>query len=115
VDALEEVGVEVHPAPSTIRTIQDKLQQKVHLQSHAILVAPFIEIVEPSVQGLKEAAACLGLLLMLKSRMLTCDGRGNFVLCDLSHVQDTLKFLNGRPLYAEEWAPFVKEIIVMPR
>jgi phosphoribosylaminoimidazole carboxylase (NCAIR synthetase) len=50
VDVLEEVGVEVHPALSMIRTIQDKLQQKVHLQSHAIPVAPFIEIVETSVQ-----------------------------------------------------------------
>ena len=113
VDVLEEVGVEVHPAPSTIRTIQDKFQQKVHLQSHALPVAPFLEVVEPSVQGLKEAAARLGLPLMLKSRTLAYDGRGNFVLRDLSHVQDALDFLNGRPLYAEKWVPFVKEIAVM--
>jgi phosphoribosylaminoimidazole carboxylase len=113
VDVLEEVGVEVHPAPSTIRTIQDKFKQKVHLQSHALPVAPFLEIVEPSVQGLKEAAARLGLPLMLKSRTLAYDGRGNFVLRDLSHVQDALEFLDGRPLYAEEWVPFVKEIAVM--
>ena len=121
VDVLEDlqaqrtngVGVEVHPAPSTIRTIQDKFQQKVHLQSHALPIAPFLEIVEPSVQGLKEAAARLGLPLMLKSRTLAYDGRGNFVLRDLSHVQDALEFLNGRPLYAEQWVPFVKEIAVM--
>jgi phosphoribosylaminoimidazole carboxylase len=121
VDVLEEVqrqhadgvGVEVHPAPSTIRTIQDKFQQKVHLQSHALPISPFREIVEPSIQGLEEAAACLGLPLMLKSRTLAYDGRGNFVLRDLSHVQDALDFLNGRPLYAEKWVSFVKEIAVM--
>lgn len=119
VDVLEEVqrqdemGVKVHPAPSTIRTIQDKFHQKVHLQSHALPIAPFLEIAEPSVQGLEEAAASLGLPLMLKSRTLAYDGRGNFVLRDLSHVQDALDFLNGRPLYAEKWVSFVKEIAVM--
>ena len=121
VDVLEEVQrqstdgtvAEVHPAPSTIRTIQDKFQQKVHLQSHALPVVPFLEIVEPSVQGLKDAAARLGLPLMLKSKTLAYDGRGNFVLRDLSRVQEALDFLGGRPLYAEEWVPFVKEIAVM--
>lgn len=118
VDALEEVqrertGLEVHPAPSTIRTIQDKFQQKVHLQSHALPIVPFLDIVEPSVQGLEDAAARLGLPLMLKSKTLAYDGRGNFVLRDLSHVHDALEFLSGRPLYAEKWVSFVKEIAVM--
>ncbi|KAI0284009.1 ATP-grasp domain-containing protein [Russula aff. rugulosa BPL654] len=72
--------------------------------------AGVLPIVEPSVQVLKEAAA---LPLMLKSRTLAYDGRENFVLRDLSHVQDALEFPNGRPLYAEKWVPFVKEIAVM--
>ncbi len=117
VDVLEEeevqARVEVHPAPSTIRTIQDKFQQKVHLQSHAIPIAPFLNIVEPSIQGLKEAAARLGLPLVLKSKTLAYDGRGNFVLRDLSQAQNALEFLSDRPLYAEKWVPFVKEIAVM--
>lgn len=118
VDVLEEVqrqrtGVDVHPASSTIRTIQDKFQQKMHLQSHALPITPFLNIVEPSIQGLEEAAALLGLPLMLKSKTLAYDGRGNFVLRDLSHVQDALESLSGRPLYVEKWVPFVKEIAVM--
>jgi phosphoribosylaminoimidazole carboxylase len=112
-DALEDAQVEVHPTPSTIRTIQDKYRQKVHLQSHAIPVAPSVDIPEPTIQGIKEAAARLGLPLMLKSKTLAYDGRGNFVLRDLSLVQDALEFLGGRPLYAEKWVPFVKEIAVM--
>jgi phosphoribosylaminoimidazole carboxylase len=115
VDVLEEVEAEVkvHPAPSTIRTIQDKFRQKVHLQSHALPIAPFFDIAESTIQGIKEAAARLGLPLMLKSKTLAYDGRGNFVLRDLSQVQDALEFLSGRPLYAEKWVPFVKEIAVM--
>jgi phosphoribosylaminoimidazole carboxylase len=115
VDVLDEVAkeVEVHPAPSTIRTIQDKCRQKVHLQSHALPIAPFLDIPEPTIHGIKDAAGRLGLPRMLKSKTLAYDGRGNFVLRDLSHVQDALEFLSGRPLYAEKWVPFVKEIAVM--
>jgi phosphoribosylaminoimidazole carboxylase len=115
VDVLEEVEaqVEVHPAPSTVRTIQDKFRQKVHLQSHSLPVAPFLDIAEPTIHAIKDAVARLGLPLMLKSKTLAYDGRGNFVLCDLSHTQEALDFLSGRPLYAEKWVPFVKEVTVM--
>ena len=40
--------VEIHPAPSTIRTIQDKSCQKVHLQSHSLPIAPFLDV-EPTI------------------------------------------------------------------
>ena len=116
VGVLEELqqnsAVEVHPDPSTIRIIQDKFRQKVHLISRAIPVASFLPV-EPTVQGIADAAASLDLPLMLKSKTLAYDGRGNFVLRDLSHVQDALNFLGERPLYAEKWVPFVKEIAVM--
>ena len=72
VDVLEEVEaqVEVHPAPSTIRMIQDKFRQKVHLQSHFLPIAPFLEIAEPTIPAIKDAVARLGLPLMLKSKTL---------------------------------------------
>ncbi|KAI0250602.1 Phosphoribosylaminoimidazole carboxylase [Lactifluus subvellereus] len=116
VDVLEEVqhscSVEVHPDPSTIRIIQDKFRQKEHLLSHSLPVASFLPV-EPTAEGITDAAAHLGLPLMLKSKTLAYDGRGNFVLRDLSQVQDALDFLRKRPLYAEKWVPFVKEIAVM--
>jgi phosphoribosylaminoimidazole carboxylase len=116
VDVLEEVqiknGVEVHPNPSTIRIIQDKFCQKEHLQVHSLPVASFLPV-DPTAQGITDAAAALGLPLMLKSRTLAYDGRGNYVLRDLSQIQDALRTLSDRPLYAEKWVPFVKEIAVM--
>jgi phosphoribosylaminoimidazole carboxylase len=116
VDVLEEVqhscSVEVHPDPSTIRIIQDKFRQKEHLLSHSFPVASFLPV-EPTAEGITDAAANLGLPLMLKSKTLAYDGRGNFVLRDLSQLQDALDFLGERPLYAEKWVPFVKEIAVM--
>ncbi|KAI9466646.1 phosphoribosylaminoimidazole carboxylase [Lactarius psammicola] len=116
VDVLEEVqtshGVEVHPNPSTIRIIKDKFHQKEHLLSHALPVAPFLPV-DPTDQGIMDAVAALGLPLMLKSRTLAYDGRGNYVLRELSQIQDALDALDGRPLYAEKWVSFNKEIAVV--
>lgn len=51
-------------------TIQDKFRQKVCLQSHSVSVAPFLDLVEPAIHAIKDAAARLGLPLMLKSKTL---------------------------------------------
>ncbi|KAF8271676.1 Phosphoribosylaminoimidazole carboxylase [Lactarius quietus] len=116
VDVLEEVqtshGVEVHPNPSTIRIIQDKFRQKEHLQSHGLPVASCLPV-DSTGQGITDAIIALGLPLMLKSRTLAYDGRGNYVFSGLSQIQDALNALGERPLYAEKWVPFVKEIAVM--
>ena len=116
VDVLEEVrrthAMEVHPAPSTIRIIQDKFRQKEHLQFRGIPVATFRDVVSTP-GGIEDAASTLGLQLMLKSKTLAYDGRSNFVLHETSQVREALDFLGERPLYAEKWAPFDKEIAVM--
>ena len=69
--------------------------------------------VESTEQSIRAAADKLGLPLMLKSRTLAYDGRGNFVIRDLAQAQDAIAALGNRPLYAEKWVPFVKEIAVM--
>ncbi|KAH9065144.1 Phosphoribosylaminoimidazole carboxylase [Lactarius deliciosus] len=116
VDVLEEVqnshGVEVHPNPSAIRIIQDKFRQKEHLLSLSIPIAEFLPV-DSTDQAITSVAGVLGLPLMLKSRTLAYDGRGNYVLRELSQIQDALNALGGRPLYAEKWVSFVKEIAVM--
>ncbi|KAM0790013.1 hypothetical protein ACM66B_005342 [Microbotryomycetes sp. NB124-2] len=149
VDALEHVannfkqsggrsgkGVKVYPAPSVIRTIQDKYLQKVHLAQRGIPVAPFLQIKASPNSALAsnardvlrdsvlDAGKQFGYPLMLKSRHLAYDGRGNFALKSSEQIDEALQALipessleNGRPigerLYAEKWAPFVKEVAVM--
>ena len=116
VSVLEEVEAAVplgvHPSPATIRVIQDKFAQKVHLQAAACPVSEFMEV-ESNVGAIRAAAEKLGLPLMLKSRTLAYDGRGNFVLRDVAQAEEAIVALGGRPLYAEKWVPFVKEIAVM--
>lgn len=118
VDVLDEVqketGIEVHPSPQTIRIIQDKFNQKEHLRKHGLPLADYA-LVDPTPEGIKAVASHLGLPLMLKSRTLAYDGRGNYVLKNLDDnaISDALAVLSGRPLYAERWVPFVKEAAVM--
>jgi phosphoribosylaminoimidazole carboxylase len=79
-----------------------------------VAVAPF-EKVEKTEEGIKGVAGRLGLPLMLKARTLAYDGRGNSPLqsVESGDIQKSLEFLGDRPLYAEGWAPFVKEVAVM--
>jgi phosphoribosylaminoimidazole carboxylase len=112
-DALAQAdGCEIHPSPGTIKLIQDKLAQKQHLQSRGCPVSDYIAV-DSTVESIHAAAKKLGLPLMLKSRTLAYDGRGNFVLRDLDEAPAALAALGNRPLYAEKWVPFTHEIAVM--
>ncbi|KAJ7631984.1 phosphoribosylaminoimidazole carboxylase [Mycena polygramma] len=111
-DALSRVNCAVHPSPATLKIIQDKLAQKQHLRSLECPVSDFIGV-ESTLEAIHVAAEKLGLPLMLKSRTLAYDGRGNFVIRELSQASDALAALGNRPLYAEKWVPFTHEIAVM--
>jgi phosphoribosylaminoimidazole carboxylase len=125
VDALEEAQkiqkVDVQPAPSTLRAIQDKYLQKEWLSRHSIPVAPYL-IVEGGEAGVKGVGEKLGYPFMLKSRTLAYDGRGNYVVKSAEDTKSGLEALGAGPnidsssrrtLYAEKWIPFDKEIAVM--
>lgn len=105
-------GLAVHPSPSTIRIIQDKFAQKQHLLSHGSPVAPFVQV-NSTEDSIRDASATLGLPLMLKSRVMAYDGRGNFVVHKLDQAGEAIAAFGDRPLYAEKWVPFMKEIAVM--
>lgn len=115
-DILEQIEargkVSVHPSPATIRLIQDKYNQKVHLISHGIATADVVPV-ESSISGLEAAGAKFGYPYMLKSRRDAYDGRGNFVVNSKEDIEDALKFLNDRALYAEKFARFTHELAVM--
>ena len=64
-------------------------------------------------RGIGAASEKLGLPLMVKSRTLAYDGRGNYILNDLSQAQTAISSLGNRPLYAERLVSLSKEIAVM--
>lgn len=142
-------GIKVFPSPDIIGIIQDKYLQKAHLAQRGVPVAPFRPITVETetetsssssaaagtddplaalVPSVLAAGAEFGYPLMLKSRHLAYDGRGNYVLrsSEPSAVRAALEALipagslstpDAKPirdrLYAEKFAPFVKEVAVM--
>jgi phosphoribosylaminoimidazole carboxylase len=120
----EGIVKEVHPLPSTIALIQGKYAQKKHLVAQGLPVADFVAVGGESLQGTSASAQVEGVAaagkqfgfpLMLKSRTQAYDGKGNFVVKEANNAEEGVKALgNGsRGLYAEKWAPFVKEVAVM--
>ncbi|CAM0141396.1 phosphoribosylaminoimidazole carboxylase ade2 [Umbelopsis sp. WA50703] len=108
---LEKKGSTIHPSPSTILTIQDKYAQKQHLAAKGIPLAEYVET--PDRAAVVQAGQKFGYPLMLKSKTMAYDGKGNYVVKSEADIDDAMKTLSKTPLYAEKWAPFVKELAVM--
>ncbi|KAJ9153331.1 hypothetical protein P3X46_026779 [Hevea brasiliensis] len=112
-EKLEQQGVDCQPKASTIRIIQDKYLQKVHFSQHGIPLPEFMQIGD--LEGAKRAGELFGYPLMIKSKRLAYDGRGNEVAKSEEDISSAVTALGGfdRGLYVEKWAPFVKELAVI--
>uniref|UniRef100_A0A2N9GR31 phosphoribosylaminoimidazole carboxylase n=1 Tax=Fagus sylvatica TaxID=28930 RepID=A0A2N9GR31_FAGSY len=90
-EMLEQLGVDCQPKASTIRIIQMILK------------------------GAKRSGDLFGYPLMIKSKRLAYDGRGNAVAHSEEELSSAVAALGGfdRGLYVEKWAPFVKELAVI--
>ncbi|CDH51317.1 phosphoribosylaminoimidazole carboxylase [Lichtheimia corymbifera JMRC:FSU:9682] len=109
---IEKEGkVKVHPSAKTVQTIQDKYAQKQHLQAHGIPVAEYMET--PDADAVAAAGKQFGYPFMLKSKTMAYDGKGNYVVRSADDIPAAMEALKNLPLYAEKWAPFVKELAVM--
>ncbi|KAG0637181.1 putative phosphoribosylaminoimidazole carboxylase [Tuber brumale] len=112
-EELEASKVEVQPSWKTIRTIQDKYVQKSHLASNGVSTAESLSVESNTSAHLEDIGRRFGYPYMLKSRTLGYDGRGNYVVSGPESISDALEVLKDRPLYAEKWASFSKELAVM--
>uniref|UniRef100_A0A2P2KDZ8 phosphoribosylaminoimidazole carboxylase n=1 Tax=Rhizophora mucronata TaxID=61149 RepID=A0A2P2KDZ8_RHIMU len=112
-EKLEQQGVDCQPKASTIKIIQDKYLQKVHFARQGIPLPEFMQI--DSLEAAKRAGDLFGYPLMIKSKRLAYDGRGNAVAKSEEELPSAVAVLGGpsRGLYVEKWAPFVKELAVM--
>ncbi|XP_068661684.1 phosphoribosylaminoimidazole carboxylase, chloroplastic [Aristolochia californica] len=112
-EKLEQQGIDCEPRASTIRIIQDKYLQKVHFSQHGIPLPDFMQV--DDADSAAKAGDLFGYPLMIKSRRLAYDGRGNAVAHCKEELSDAVSALGGynRGLYAEKWAPFLKELAVI--
>ncbi|KAH9258933.1 phosphoribosylaminoimidazole carboxylase, ATPase subunit [Batrachochytrium salamandrivorans] len=112
VDALRHLQIEVQPPADTIEIIQDKFLQKQFFQSQGgIALGEFAKF--DSQAELDALVEEFGLPLMLKSRRLAYDGRGNFLCKTKEDLSVGVQALGGKDLYAEKFQPFTKELAVI--
>ena len=113
-DALERVseatGTPVHPAPETLRTIQDKLVQKRRLAEAGVPVPEFRGV--DTAEELREACDELGYPAMLKARTGGYDGRGNVPVGGPEEVEAAMADIAG-PAMVEEMVDFERELAVI--
>ena len=116
-DILDKVNDKklVLPSPSTMRLVQDKFIQK-QTFSNAGIPVPHFKAIE-SVDDMLKFGDENGYPFMIKTRTLGYDGYGNFTVNKPEDCQTAWdKFNSGerkRPLMAEKFVNFKKELAVM--
>ncbi len=108
--ALAEASAPVEPAPNTLATIQDKLEQMRTLEAAGIPLPRFRAVDDQA--DLLAARDDLGLPLMLKARTGGYDGRGTLALRDENDLEEALETIEP-PAMVEEFVAFERELAVM--
>jgi len=110
VNALESMpaGTVVFPPLDALRYAQDRLDEKRLFEKLQIPVPGYRPI--DSQQDLQDAATDIGLPLVLKTRRLGYDGKGQSVIRHKTDIPDAFATLGGSNLIAEQWIPFDREV-----
>ncbi len=110
VGAIEKIAdrVAVYPPPDALRNAQDRLKEKKLFESLGIPVAAYASV--DSEQDLRAAVDSIGLPLVLKTRRLGYDGKGQLVISDDSEISTSYAKLDGAQLIAEQWIEFDREV-----
>ncbi|MFC6720846.1 5-(carboxyamino)imidazole ribonucleotide synthase [Halobacteriaceae bacterium SHR40] len=106
----EETGTPVHPAPETLRLIQDKLVQKRRLEEAGIPVPDFRTV--DSAEDLRAALEDFGYPAMLKAREGGYDGRGNILVETEADVEDAFEAIEG-PAMVEKFVDYDRELAII--
>jgi len=108
---LESLGKKVYPSSANIKLIQDKFVQKSTLSSLKIPVADFVEV--ESKEHIKNFAEKFSYPVILKSRTMGYDGKGNYKIDSETEIDEAVNILGKRgKLMCERFIPFEKEIAV---
>lgn len=105
----------LRPSSAVLRILQDRLTQKQFLSSCSIPVPDFAEV--QSVQQLHHAIKRLGLPLICKTARSGYDGKGQWLIRQISDIAQFEQILST-PSFAVRWiaeqvVPFVRELSVL--
>lgn len=110
VGAIERIAADtpVYPPAGALRHAQDRLDEKRLFEFLGIPVAPYRVI--DTVEDLGDAVGALGLPIVLKTRRLGYDGKGQAVVSEEADLEVAARSLGGSGLIAEQWIAFDREV-----
>jgi 5-(carboxyamino)imidazole ribonucleotide synthase len=110
VESLKKIsdGIQIYPPADALYHAQDRMREKELFETLAIPVPAYAAI--DSEEDLNNAADSIGLPLILKTRRLGYDGKGQSIIRDESDIGVACKALRGRSFIAERWIDFDREI-----
>ncbi len=110
VEALHRIEDEVaiYPPPGALQHSQDRLAEK-QLFDHLGIPLPGYHVVDTR-EDIDAAVDRLGLPIVIKTRRLGYDGKGQFVVREQADVDAAWQTLGGNDLIAEQWVPFDYEV-----
>lgn len=101
----------VRPTVRALEASQDRLTEKTFFVELGQPTARFAPVA--SQHDLDNAIETLGLPLVLKTRRLGYDGKGQLVLHQPADADSAWQALGGTPLIAEEWIRFDRELSII--
>ena len=108
---LESVCPQVNPSSEVIRLVQDKLIQKEFLKKAGIPVAEFKEV--KNAEDVLAFSETYSFPLVLKSRTMGYDGKGNYLIRNKDEIGTAIKELSARgELMCEAFVNFERELAV---
>ncbi len=101
----------IYPPPEALRHAQDRLAEKRLFESLDIPLPGFAVV--DSRDDIDNAIESLGLPIVIKTRRLGYDGKGQFVLRDASQADEAWQAVGNSALIAEQWVAFDFEVSVI--
>ncbi|MEZ4417595.1 MAG: 5-(carboxyamino)imidazole ribonucleotide synthase [Gemmatimonadota bacterium] len=101
----------VRPGPAALAVGQDRLTERRGLAAVGIPVSEYRAV--DSTADLRAALDALGLPLVLKTRTLGYDGKGQFVLRSADDAGPAWEAVQGRSCIAERFVPFDRELSIV--
>jgi len=98
----------VFPPPIALESSQDRLLEKQFFNQHGIDTAPFYPV--DDLPSLEQALTVLKLPLILKTRRLGYDGKGQFLVKSLEDAITAFKELGQKNIIAEGFVQFDREL-----
>ena len=110
VDAVERLALKlpVLPPAAALKHAQDRLDEKRLFEALEIPLPGYRPV--DTAADLQSATGALGFPIVLKTRRLGYDGKGQAVLRSPQDVDAAWRQLGDRSLVAEQWVPFDREV-----